>query len=46
MNHWSFVVIAYSSFAVLLLWDFIAPQLSLKKSKRDIALRLRRKKSL
>ena len=46
MNHWNFVAIAYSSFAALLLWDFIAPQLSLKKSKRNISLRLRKKKPL
>jgi hypothetical protein len=46
MNHWYFVALAYSSFTVLLLWDFIVPQLSLKKSKRAIVLRLRRKKSL
>lgn len=46
MNHWNFVAIAYCSFALLLVWDFIAPQLSLKKSKRNIILRLRKKKSL
>lgn len=46
MNHWNYVALAYGSFAVLLLWDFIVPQLTLKKSMRSIALRIRRKKSL
>jgi hypothetical protein len=46
MNHWNYVAIAYIGFAILLLWDFIVPQLTLKKSMRTIALRIRRKKSL
>jgi hypothetical protein len=46
MNHWSFVAIAYSAFALLLFWDFIAPRLALNKSVRALTLRLRRKKSL
>ncbi len=45
MNHWNYVALAYGSFAVLLLWDFIAPQIALKQSIRAIALRTRRKKS-
>jgi hypothetical protein len=46
MSHWSFVAIAYSAFALLLCWDFIAPRLTLNKSVRALTLRLRRKKPL
>ena len=46
MNHWNYVALAYGSFAILLLWDFIIPQLPLKKSMCGIALRIRRKTSL
>lgn len=46
MNHWYYVALAYGSFTVLLLWDFIAPQIALKHSIRAIVLRTRRKKSL
>jgi hypothetical protein len=45
MNHWNYVAMAYGSFAILMLWDFIAPQIALKKSIRAIVLRTLRKKS-
>ena len=46
MNHWDYITLAYASFAILLLWDFLAPQWALKKSIRAITLRLNRKKPL
>ena len=43
MSHWYFITLAYSAFVVLLLWDFLAPQWSLKGTVR--AIRLQQRKS-
>lgn len=46
MNHWVYISLAYASFAILLLWDFLAPHWAMKKSIHAITLRLNRKKPL
>ncbi len=45
MTHTEYLAIAYASFALFLCWDYIAPRLTLKKSTRAIALRVRRNKN-
>jgi hypothetical protein len=42
MSHWFFITLAYSAFIVLLLWDFLAPQWSLKSTVRAIHLQQRK----
>ncbi len=37
-----YVGASYAFFAVVLLWDYLAPRLKLKQVRRNIALRLRR----
>ena len=43
--HQKFVIAAYIIFAVALLWDFLGPHLSYKKTLRAIRLRAKRNKS-
>ncbi|MFZ9934235.1 MAG: heme exporter protein CcmD [Arenimonas sp.] len=45
MSHWFFITLAYSAFIVLLLWDFLAPQRSLKGTVRAIRLQQRKSRS-
>lgn len=44
--HEEFVLAAYIVFGAALLWDFLAPQLSYKKTLRDIRLRTKRNKTI
>ena len=44
--HQEFVIAAYIIFGVALLWDFLAPQLSYKKTLRTIRLRAKRNKTI
>lgn len=37
-----YVGASYAFFAVILLWDYLAPRLKLSQVRRNIALRLRR----
>ncbi len=43
MSHWFYITMAYSAFVVLLLWDFLVSQRSLKSTVR--AIRLQQRKS-
>jgi len=43
--HEEFVIAAYIIFFVALLWDFLAPQLSYRKTLRNIRLRSKRNKA-
>ncbi|MGH8049093.1 MAG: heme exporter protein CcmD [Methylococcales bacterium] len=43
--HMEFVISAYLIFALALLWDFLAPHFSYKKTLRNIRLRARRNKA-
>lgn len=45
MSHWFFITLAYSAFLLLLLWDFLAPQWSLKSTVRAIGLQQRKSRS-
>jgi heme exporter protein D len=42
MSYLSYVVAAYSVFAVVLLWDFIAPKIQLRAQLRAARLRVSR----
>lgn len=42
MSHWIYIALAYGAFSVLLLWDFLAPQWSLKSAVRTIRLQQRK----
>lgn len=42
--HQEFVIVAYIIFALVLLWDFLIPKLSYKKTLRNIRLRAKRNK--
>lgn len=45
MSHWYFIALAYGAFTVLMLWDFLAPQWSLKGTVRAIRLQQRKSRS-
>lgn len=45
MSHWYYIALAYGAFSVLLLWDFLAPQRSLKSTVRAIRLQQRKSRS-
>jgi hypothetical protein len=45
MSHWIYIALAYGAFALLLLWDFMAPQWSLKNAVRSIRLQQRKSRS-
>jgi len=40
--HMEFVIASYIIFAIALMWDFLAPHFSYKKTLRNIVLRTRR----
>ncbi|MEO5566140.1 MAG: heme exporter protein CcmD [Luteimonas sp.] len=42
MSYQSYVFAAYSVFAIVLLWDFVVPQLQLRQQLRAARLRARR----
>ncbi|MCL6710536.1 heme exporter protein CcmD [Pseudoxanthomonas beigongshangi] len=42
MNYLSYVVGAYAVFAIVLLWDFIAPRLQIRRELRAARLRAAR----
>lgn len=44
--HQEFVIAAFLIFAIALLWDFLGPHLSYKKTLRAIRLRAKRNKTI
>ncbi len=42
MSYAGYVAAAYGVFAIVLAWDYLAPRLSLRRTRRQIALRARR----
>lgn len=42
MNYLGYVAAAYAIFAVVLLWDFLAPRLRIRQVLRSVRLRARR----
>ena len=45
MSHWIYIALAYGSFTLLLLWDFLAPQWSLGNAVRAIRIQQRKSRS-
>ncbi|HMB56637.1 MAG TPA: heme exporter protein CcmD [Arenimonas sp.] len=42
MNHFDYIKVAYSVFAVVLAWDYVVPRVRFAQTKKAIAARLRR----
>ena len=42
MNYLPYVIAAYAVFALVLLWDYLSPQLQLRRQLRDARLRAAR----
>jgi heme exporter protein D len=44
VSYLPYVIGAYAVFALVLLWDFLAPRLALRRQLRAVRLRLRRER--
>lgn len=42
MSYAGYVIAAYAVFAAVLAWDYLAPRLKLRRTRREIALRIQR----
>ncbi len=42
MTHWHFIALAYGTFAVFMLWDYLLPRRRFNQGIRQLQLKMRR----